>query len=67
MVPVLALDVYEHAYVRDYGATPDGRGQYVEAFLRNVNWDHVNRQVAQAEAAKQGADSVGREPTPAGQ
>src|SRR3712207_2508242 len=67
MVPVLALDVYEHAYARDYGATPDGRGQYVEAFLRNVNWDHVNRQLAQAEAAKAGADSVGREPTPAGQ
>jgi Iron/manganese superoxide dismutases, C-terminal domain len=52
MVPVLALDVYEHAYVRDFGATPDGRKQYVEAFLRNVNWDHVNRQVAQAEAGQ---------------
>jgi superoxide dismutase, Fe-Mn family len=67
MVPVLALDVYEHAYVRDFGATPDGRKQYVEAFLRNVNWDHVNRQLAQAEAAKQGADTAGaREPQPAG-
>jgi len=43
MTPVLALDVYEHAYVRDFGATPDGRKQYVEAFFRNVNWDHVNR------------------------
>jgi superoxide dismutase, Fe-Mn family len=58
MVPVLALDVYEHAYVRDYGATPDGRKQYVEAFFRNLDWDHVNRQLAQAEAAKQGADSI---------
>ena len=26
MVPVLALDVYEHAYVGDFGATPDGQG-----------------------------------------
>jgi hypothetical protein len=42
--------------VRDFGATPDGRKQYVEAFFRNVNWEHVNRQLAQAEAAKQGAD-----------
>jgi superoxide dismutase, Fe-Mn family len=67
MVPVLALDVYEHAYTRDFGATPDGRKQYVEAFLRNINWDHVNRQLAQAEAAKQGADSVAAEPQPAGQ
>ena len=25
MVPVLALDVYEHAYARDFGATPPGR------------------------------------------
>jgi Fe-Mn family superoxide dismutase len=59
MVPVLALDVYEHAYTRDYGATPDGRKQYVEAFFRNVDWDHVNRQLAQAQAAKDGADRSG--------
>lgn len=67
MVPVLAIDVYEHAYVRDFGATPDGRKAYVEAFFRNLNWDHVNRQLAHAEAAKQGADASGaREPSPAG-
>ncbi|GAC1320522.1 MAG: superoxide dismutase [Thermoleophilaceae bacterium] len=59
MVPVLAIDVYEHAYARDFGATPDGRKQYVDAFFRNLDWDHVNRQLAQAEAAKQGADSAG--------
>jgi superoxide dismutase, Fe-Mn family len=59
MVPVLALDVYEHAYVRDFGATPDGRKQYVEAFFRNLDWDHVNRQLRQAEAAKEGADRTG--------
>jgi len=61
MVPVLALDVYEHAYTRDYGATPDGRKQYVDAFFRNIDWDHVNRQLAQAHAAKQGADSASKE------
>jgi superoxide dismutase, Fe-Mn family len=59
MVPVLALDVYEHAYAGDFGATPDGRGEYVEAFFRNLDWDHVNRQVAAAEAAKRGADESG--------
>ena len=59
MTPVLALDVYEHAYARDFGATPDGRKQYVEAFFRNVNWEHVNRQLAQAEAAREGAQKVG--------
>jgi superoxide dismutase, Fe-Mn family len=58
MVPVLALDVYEHAYARDYGATPDGRKQYIDAFFRNIDWEHVNRQLHQAQAAKQGADSA---------
>ncbi len=59
MVPVLALDVYEHAYARDYGATPNGRKEYVEAFFRNLDWEHVNRQLAQAQAAKEGADRSG--------
>lgn len=63
MVPVLALDVYEHAYARDFGATPEGRKAYVEAFFRNLDWDHVNRQVAQAEASGGGAERSGaREP-----
>jgi Fe-Mn family superoxide dismutase len=59
MVPVLAIDVYEHAYVRDFGATPDGRKQYVEAFFRNLDWDHVDRQLIQAEAARRGAQESG--------
>ncbi|HEX3873088.1 MAG TPA: Fe-Mn family superoxide dismutase [Solirubrobacteraceae bacterium] len=67
MVPVLAIDVYEHAYVRDFGATPDGRKRYVQAFFRNIDWDHVDRQLAQAEAARRGAELAGaREPEPAG-
>lgn len=52
MVPVLAIDVYEHAYARDHGATPDGRKAYLDAFFRNLDWDHVNGQVAKAEAAR---------------
>jgi superoxide dismutase, Fe-Mn family len=66
MVPVLALDVYEHAYARDFGATPDGRGEYVEAFFRNLDWDHVNRQLAQAEAAKTGSEESAGAPEPKG-
>ncbi len=66
MVPVLAIDVYEHAYVRDFGATPDGRKQYVEAFFRNLDWDHVNRQLIQAEAARQGAIQSGAQEQPVG-
>ena len=67
MCPVLAIDVYEHAYARDFGATPDGRKQYVEAFFRNLDWNHVNRQLAQAEAAREGSQRVdAEEGAPAG-
>ena len=44
--------------VRDFGATPDGRGEYVEAFFRNLDWDHVNRQLERAESAKKAAAPI---------
>lgn len=34
---VLALDVWEHAYLLDHGA--QGKAKYVEAFFKNLNWD----------------------------
>jgi superoxide dismutase, Fe-Mn family len=37
--PVLALDMYEHAYHLDYGARA---GAYVDAFMRNIAWERVN-------------------------
>lgn len=33
---VLALDVWEHAYILDHGAA--GRSKYVDAFFKNLNW-----------------------------
>ncbi len=36
--PVLALDVYEHAYFIDYGT---GRKSYIEAFFKNIDWNKV--------------------------
>jgi len=38
-VPLLVMDVWEHAYLLDY--KPDQRAKYVEAFFANVNWDVV--------------------------
>lgn len=35
---LLALDTYEHAYFIDYGT---GRPAYIDAFLRNLDWDVV--------------------------
>jgi Fe-Mn family superoxide dismutase len=37
-VPILALDMYEHAYHIDYGANAKA---YVDAFVRNVDWKAV--------------------------
>lgn len=37
-VPLLALDMYEHAYHIDYGAAA---GRYVEAFMRHIDWAAV--------------------------
>jgi Fe-Mn family superoxide dismutase len=34
-VPILALDMYEHAYHIDFGANAKA---YVDAFLRNIDW-----------------------------
>ncbi|RLC95220.1 MAG: superoxide dismutase [Chloroflexi bacterium] len=36
--PVLVLDVFEHAFMIDYGLK---RGDYIEVFFKNVNWDVV--------------------------
>ena len=37
--PLVALDVYEHAYFLDYQTD---RAAYIDAFLRNLDWDVVN-------------------------
>jgi Fe-Mn family superoxide dismutase len=37
-VPILALDMYEHAYHMDFGANAKA---YVDTFLRNVDWAAV--------------------------
>jgi Fe-Mn family superoxide dismutase len=36
--PVLALDMYEHSYHIDYGATA---AAYVDAFMAAINWENV--------------------------
>ena len=36
---VLALDVWEHAYLLDHGT--QGKGAYVDAFFKNLNWNIV--------------------------
>jgi Fe-Mn family superoxide dismutase len=35
-VPVVVMDVWEHAFIKDY--KPSDKGKYVEAFFANVDW-----------------------------
>lgn len=41
---VLALDMWEHSYMRDYNAAD--KKQYVEAFFKNLNWECVSGRLA---------------------
>jgi len=43
--PILALDVYEHAYWIDYGRA---RAKYIEAFFNNLDWNVVEQTLDRA-------------------
>ena len=47
-VPILALDMYEHAYHLDHGAAA---GAYVDAFMAHVDWAKVYERYQHAVAA----------------
>ena len=36
--PLVVMDVFEHAYIPDYGLN---RGDYIQAFFQNLNWPAV--------------------------
>lgn len=44
-IPLLILDVFEHAYMIDYGLK---KADYIEAFFRNVDWSGVTSRFANA-------------------
>ena len=48
LVPIIALDVWEHAYYLDY---QNGRRQFAETFLDNlINWNFANSNIDESEA-----------------
>jgi Fe-Mn family superoxide dismutase len=51
--PLLVMDVWEHAFMRDYKATEKGR--YIDAFLRNVDWRLVERRLVEPTAIRPAA------------
>ncbi len=42
---ILALDVWEHAFLLDYGAT--GKAKYIDAFFKNLNWGVIEKRFAE--------------------
>ncbi len=44
--PLLVMDVWEHAYMVDRGAS--GRPEYIEAFMKNVDWSMVESRLHRA-------------------
>lgn len=51
--PLLVMDVWEHAFMRDYKATDKCR--YIDAFLRNIDWAIVNRRLSEPMAIRPAA------------
>ena len=51
--PLLVMDVWEHAFMRDYQATE--KGQYIAAFMRNVDWAVVNDRLSAPAAMRPAA------------
>jgi Fe-Mn family superoxide dismutase len=60
-VPLLALDMYEHAYQREFGANASA---YIDAFMRNVDWAAVARRFSHATEARSPSASTGDETIP---
>lgn len=47
-IPLLVMDMYEHAYQMDFGAAA---AKYIDTFFTNIRWDEVNRRFERALAA----------------
>lgn len=48
-IPILALDMYEHAYQLEFGANATA---YIAAFMRNIDWNAVQARYENAAAVK---------------
>jgi Fe-Mn family superoxide dismutase len=53
--PILALDMYEHAYHLDFGANA---GAYVDQAMANLNWERIGARYRQAIGQGAGEDEL---------
>jgi Fe-Mn family superoxide dismutase len=49
-VPILVMDVWEHAYLLDY--KPADRPKYIEAFFSNINWGTVEERLVKGKGVR---------------
>jgi len=49
IVPLIVVDMYEHAYVRDYG---NDKKSYLTAMMREIDWEVIEDRVQRADALK---------------
>jgi len=57
-VPILVMDVWEHAYLLDY--KPAERAQYIDAFFANIDWQAVESRLASPTAQTRSAPAARR-------
>ncbi|MDX6695359.1 MAG: superoxide dismutase, Fe-Mn family [Blastocatellia bacterium] len=54
-VPVLVMDVWEHAFILDY--KPADRPKYIEAFFSNIDWQAVEQRLQPASTTSSSAQA----------
>ncbi len=52
-VPLLVIDVFEHAYYRDYGPN---RAAYIDAVINNIDWKKVEKYYSMIELVKKASE-----------
>ncbi|HEY7321431.1 MAG TPA: Fe-Mn family superoxide dismutase [Candidatus Binatia bacterium] len=52
-MPVLVMDVWEHAFILDY--KPAERSKYIEAFFSNIDWNAVEQRMLRPRSQRAGA------------
>ena len=50
-IPIIVLDVYEHAYFIDYGVN---RGSYIDSFFENLDWPSIEKRFEKVISCCQG-------------
>jgi superoxide dismutase, Fe-Mn family len=51
-IPIVVMDMWEHAYVLDFGAKAEGRAAYIETYFKNVDWSVIEDRLALADQGR---------------